>query len=120
MDVGTDTVEGLRRHGEPGTPHAWNRYAFRHAVVLVDKLDGEISRIVDSKRTLPAGDASAVSAAALDAYINSSFAMSRTLREQKDMDEYSTVGDRRSPCSADDYAAGRSARRPERSSAASS
>lgn len=46
--------------------------AFRHALVLVDKLEGEIGRIVDAKRTLPAGDASAV-AAALDAYINSTY-----------------------------------------------
>ena len=44
VEIGTDTVEGLRAHGEPGTSHAWNRYAFRHAQVLVDKLDGEIER----------------------------------------------------------------------------
>ena len=42
VEIGTDTVAGLRAHGEPGTSHWWNRYAFRHAKVLVDKLDGEI------------------------------------------------------------------------------
>ena len=55
VEIGTDTVAGLRAHGEPGTSHWWNRYAFRHAKVLVDKLDGEIGEIVDSKRTLPDG-----------------------------------------------------------------
>ena len=64
---------GLRAHGEPGTSHGWNRYAFRHAKVLVDKLDGEIGAIVDSKRTLPEDAAPAIAAAALDAYVNSTY-----------------------------------------------
>jgi hypothetical protein len=34
VEIGTDTLDGLRRHGEPGTPRDWNRYAFRHARVL--------------------------------------------------------------------------------------
>ena len=73
VEIGTDTVEGLRAHGEPGTPHAWNRYAFRHAQVLVDKLDGEIEAIVDSKRALPEDAARSIAAAALDAYVNSTY-----------------------------------------------
>ena len=32
VEIGTDTVAGLRAHGEPGTSHAWNRYAFRQTV----------------------------------------------------------------------------------------
>jgi predicted nucleotidyltransferase len=73
VEIGTDTVAGLRAHGEPGTSHWWNRYAFRHAKVLVDKLDGEIGEIVDSKRTLPDDAAPAIAAAALDGYINSTY-----------------------------------------------
>ncbi len=73
LEVGTDTVDGLRAHGEPGTSHAWNRYAFRHAKVLVDKLDGEITAIVESKRTLPPDGAPAIAAAALDGYANSTY-----------------------------------------------
>jgi predicted nucleotidyltransferase len=73
LEIGTDTVDGLRAHGEPGTSHEWNRYAFRHARVLVDKLDGEIGRIVEGKRTLPENAAPAIAAAALDAYVNSTY-----------------------------------------------
>ena len=73
VEIGTDTVAGLRAHGEPGTSHWWNRYAFRHAKVLVDKLDGEIGEIVDSKRTLPEDAAPAIAAAALDGYVNSTY-----------------------------------------------
>ena len=51
----------------------WNRYPFRHAQVLVDKLDGEIATIVDSKRTLPEDAARAITAAALNAYVNSTY-----------------------------------------------
>jgi predicted nucleotidyltransferase len=73
LEIGTDTVDGLRAHGEPGTSHAWNRYAFRHAQVLVDKLDGEITEIVESKRTLPAETCPRLADAALDAYVNSTY-----------------------------------------------
>ncbi len=73
LEIGTDTVDGLRAHGEPGTSHAWNRYAFRHARVLVDKLDGEIAAVVESKRVLPASTAPGAATAALDAYINSTY-----------------------------------------------
>ena len=41
--------------------------------MLVDKLDGEIGEIVDSKRTLPEDAAPAIAAAALDAYVNSTY-----------------------------------------------
>jgi predicted nucleotidyltransferase len=80
VEIGTDTVDGLRAHGEPGTSHAWNRYAFRHAQVLVDKLDGEIGAIVDSKRTLPVDAAPAIAAGALDAYVNSTY---RSLKAER-------------------------------------
>ena len=73
LEIGTDTVDGLRSHGEPGTSHAWNRYAFRHAQVLVDKLDGEIGSIVESKRILPEGAGPAIAAAAFDGYANSTY-----------------------------------------------
>jgi len=73
VEIGTDTVAGLRTHGEPGTSHAWNRYAFRHAKVLVDKLDGEITAIVETKRVLPADAAPAIATDALDGYVNSTY-----------------------------------------------
>jgi hypothetical protein len=41
--------------------------------VLVDKLDGEIGAIVDRKRALPDDAAPAIAAAALDAYVNSTY-----------------------------------------------
>ena len=70
VEIGTDALAGLRAHGEPGTSHSWNRYAFRDARVLVDKLDGEIGSIVERKRVLSDGAGHAIVRDAFDAYVN--------------------------------------------------
>lgn len=47
------SLESFRAHAMPGTPSRWNAYTFAHVEPLIDKLDGEITRIVSAK-ALPA------------------------------------------------------------------
>ena len=46
------SLESFRTHALPGTASRWNAYTFAHIEPLIDKLDGEIARIVKAK-TLP-------------------------------------------------------------------
>ena len=65
------TLEAFRTHALPGDEAAWNRAAFIRARVDVDRLDGEITAIVDRKRRLTADEAKAIVEANLDDAINS-------------------------------------------------
>ena len=46
------TLEEFEKYALPGSNAAWNRPAFLYARVEIDKLDGEIERMVDRKRRL--------------------------------------------------------------------
>lgn len=46
------SLESFRAHALPGTSTRWNAYTFAHIEPLIDKLDGEIGRIMSAK-TLP-------------------------------------------------------------------
>ena len=59
----------------------WNRYAFTHAIVLRDKLAGEIQKMVTAQGTLAAAEAITISQDFLDDYIN--FAV-RSLKSSRD------------------------------------
>ncbi len=59
----------------------WNRYAFTHSIVLRDKLDGEVQRMVTAQGTLAAAEAITISHDFLDDYIN--FAV-RSLKSRRD------------------------------------
>ena len=63
------TIEQFREHGL--TSDAWNRAAFLGVQVVLDRLDGEIARLVEEKRTLSPDEAEALGAARVDGYINS-------------------------------------------------
>jgi hypothetical protein len=67
------TLQEFREHAMPGNRDAWNRSAFLGVKVVIDKLDGEIARIVDRKRNLTDVEARAIVIASLDDYINALF-----------------------------------------------
>ena len=67
------SLEEFREHALPGTRDAWNRAAFLGVKVVLDKLDGEIARIVDRKRELSLDEARAIVVISLDDYINALF-----------------------------------------------
>jgi predicted nucleotidyltransferase len=73
------TLDEFRDHALPDTPTAWNRPTFLRARVDLDRLDGEIGRIVERKRRLEPDEASALADTALDGYINSLYRSLRNL-----------------------------------------
>jgi len=62
--------------GMPGTPSAWDRYSYVRATLVLDKLDGEIARLLAAKAIRPPEEARPAAELALDGYINS-YARSR-------------------------------------------
>ncbi len=79
------TLDQFRAHAEPGSSTAWNRPALIRARVDLDKLDGEIGRIVDRKRRLDADEASTLIDDALDGAINSMYRALRNLESGRSL-----------------------------------
>ena len=79
------TIDEFRRHGLPGDRDAWNRPAFLGVTVLLDRLEGEIARLVEEKRVLPADEATVIAADSLDGYINSLYRSLRNLEGGRDL-----------------------------------
>jgi hypothetical protein len=71
VEVSVMTLAEFREYAEPGSPKEWDRYTLAHTTVLVDRLDGEIQRLVDAKGRLGPDEAPRVARAALGAYMNS-------------------------------------------------
>jgi hypothetical protein len=72
-------LAAFRDHALPGSTTEWNRPAFLRARVDLDRLDGEIGRIVERKRRLTAEEAATVAGTALDDYLNSLYRALRNL-----------------------------------------
>jgi hypothetical protein len=70
IEMISQPLEEFRSHGLPGSGKEWNRPTFQHVRVEVDKLDGEIRRLVDEKARLTPDDARKLAVEALDGYIN--------------------------------------------------
>lgn len=79
VEVWAMTLEEFRGHALPGTPSAWNRPTFLRVRIDLDRLDGEIGRIVERLRRLTADEATALADTALDDYINSLYRSLRNL-----------------------------------------
>jgi lincosamide nucleotidyltransferase A/C/D/E len=80
------TLEAFRGHGLPGDVHAWNRPAFLGVRVVLDRVDGEIGRLVDRKRTPEPEEARAIAADSLDGYINSLYRSLRNLEAGRELE----------------------------------
>ena len=72
VEVVTATLDDLR-----GNPSEHWRYAAAHAKVVLDKTEGELTRVVAEQELLPGGSRDAVVREALDGYINQTY---RSLR----------------------------------------
>jgi hypothetical protein len=72
IEMISQPLEEFRTHGLPGSGSRseWNRPTFLHVRVEIDKLDGEIRRLVDEKAQLRPDEARTIAAEALDGYIN--------------------------------------------------
>lgn len=79
VEVWSMTLEAFRVHALEGEPDAWNRPTFLRTRIDLDRLDGEIDRIVERKRSLANDEAQRLAAVALDDYINSLYRSLRNL-----------------------------------------
>ena len=85
VEVWSMTVDEFRAHALPGDAFEWNRPALIRARVDVDKLGGEIGRIVDRKRRLTGDEASEVAASELDGAINSIYRALRSAENGREL-----------------------------------
>jgi hypothetical protein len=72
VEIATATLDGLRN---VSSEHS--RYAAAHAQVVLDKTDGELTRVVAELESLPSGGRDAIVREALDGYVNQTY---RSLR----------------------------------------
>jgi predicted nucleotidyltransferase len=79
VEIWAIQLAAFREHALRSSPTAWNRPAFLRARVDLDRLDGEIGRIVERKRRLTAEEAREVAPVALDDYLNSLYRGLRNL-----------------------------------------
>jgi predicted nucleotidyltransferase len=86
VEVWAVTLDAFRIHGLPGEPTAWNRPAFIRARVDLDKLAGEIGRIVERKGRLAPDEATELADVALDGYINSLYRSLRNLEAGRSLE----------------------------------
>ncbi|MEU1225723.1 hypothetical protein [Streptomyces sp. NPDC005828] len=77
LDLVMLTLDAFRSVGMPG----FERYALARARVVLDRLDGDIARILATKARLTADEASRAAAEWLDAYANSLY---RSLKNDRD------------------------------------
>ncbi len=81
FDIRVWTLTQFKSHAKIGTSDDFDRYNFTHIKVQVDKLNGEVQKIVDEKGKLPADAAINLFIGAIDAYINSFY---RSLKNHRD------------------------------------
>lgn len=79
VEIWPMSLDEFRVHALPGSPDAWNRPTFLHARVDLDRLDGEIARIVERKSHLEPAEAAALARSALDDYVNALYRALRNL-----------------------------------------
>jgi hypothetical protein len=76
------SLESFRAHALPGSSSRWNAYTFAHVEPLLDKLDGEIGRIVAAK-TLPGPDDAREF---LGGYVNLYYRSKKNLRAGRELE----------------------------------
>ncbi|MFC8828881.1 hypothetical protein ACFT9I_26430 [Streptomyces sp. NPDC057137] len=81
LDVMALSLSAFRTHGLPGDTYAWDRYAFVHSQVLLDRLDGTITQLVEEKAVLEGLEAHHLVRSELDAYMNSLY---RSVKSHRD------------------------------------
>lgn len=80
------TLEEFRAHALPGTAEEWNRYSFAHAKVMLDRLDGEITRLAAAKGGLAEAEADALARTMLGVYLNSLYRSAKSHRDGRQLE----------------------------------
>ena len=81
LDVMVIPLDEFGGYALPGHPQEWNRYSFAWAHVLLDRRNGEITRLVRAKGTLRPGESRRLAAGALDAYVNGAYRSAKNRRD---------------------------------------
>lgn len=81
FNLGVFGLAEFRAYAAIGSPREWDRYNFAHLCAHIDKLNGEIQRLIDDKATMPADTAAIRLPPTLDAYINFTY---RSLKNARD------------------------------------
>ncbi|MBC9726569.1 hypothetical protein [Streptomyces sp. TRM68367] len=84
LDLVVLTLAELRTRGLPEHGEGWSRYAYVHAQVLLDRLDGTIAGILDRKRRPTVEEARAATDGFLDAYVNQTYRSLKSFRDGRD------------------------------------
>ncbi len=71
VEVVVYSLSDFEKTAAIGSHDEWDRYSYTHAEIGLEKLNGEIARMVAEKAVLPSEVADRLGAAALDGYINS-------------------------------------------------
>jgi hypothetical protein len=81
LDVAVIPLDEFGGYALPGHPQEWNRYSFAWASVLLDRRDGEITRLAREKGTLRPEEGRRLAAGALDAYVNGAYRSAKNRRD---------------------------------------
>jgi hypothetical protein len=81
FNLGVFSLSEFRTYAAIGSDREWDRYNFTHLRATIDKLDGEIQRLIDDKGSLPEATARERRPPTLDAYLNSLY---RSLKNHRD------------------------------------
>ncbi|WP_405792923.1 hypothetical protein [Streptomyces sp. NBC_01506] len=88
LDVMPLSLSAFRAHALTADAHSWDRYAFVHCQVLLDRLDGTITQLVEEKATLEGLEAHRLVRSELDAYINSVYRSAKSHRDGRPADAH--------------------------------
>ncbi len=86
VEVWAMTIDEFRRHALTGAPDGWNRPTFLYVHVELDKLNGEIDRIVERKQRLTPEEIERIVPAVLDDYINSLYRSLKNLEAGRELE----------------------------------
>ncbi len=86
VEVWPMTLDEFRRHALVGEPDAWNRPTFLYVRVEIDKLEGEISLLVEQKARLTPDEVGRIVPDALDGYINSLYRSLKNLEGGRELE----------------------------------
>ncbi len=84
IDIPVCTLDQLRHVPGPDEPDGWwDRYSFTHSRILLDRSDGEVTRLVEAWGSLSGTESKAVLESHLDGYINWAYRSGRERRPRR-------------------------------------
>lgn len=87
IDAPVCLLDDLRVVPGPDDPDGWwERYAYAHTKILLDRTDGELERLINGWGTLSGAESKLVLEAQLDGYINYVYRSLKSLRDDRQLE----------------------------------